>query len=265
MRARLLLPLTLLILAAAPPCAGAAAIGISDQDPAAWADPRLRALGLGHARHVVPWDAATSEPVRVEAWLTALAAAGMRPHVAFEHARGTRCPAAPCAAPSRAAYGQAVRRFIARFPQVRTYTTWNEANHVSQPVALHPEAVAGYYDELRAACPGCTVEAGDVLDAGSYDRWLQRFRAATASAPRLWGLHNDADVTYGRTSGTDAVLAAVHGQLWIEETGGIVTLRNAAGRATLETDEARAARAVARVRDRPDAPADHAHVPLPVA
>jgi hypothetical protein len=31
-----------------------------------------------------------------------------------------------------------------RFRQVRTYTTWNEANHESQPVASHPEAVAGY-------------------------------------------------------------------------------------------------------------------------
>jgi hypothetical protein len=101
--------------------------------------------------------------------------------------------------------------------------------HVSQPVAQRPEVVAG-----------------DVLDSGTYVRWLQRFRAATAATPRLWGLHNYADVTYGRTTGTDAVLAAVPGELWIEETGGIVTLRNAAGRATLETDEARAARAVAR-------------------
>jgi hypothetical protein len=42
------------------------------------------------------------------------------------------------------------------------------------------------------------------------------------------------------------MLAAVPGRLWIEETGGIVTLRNAAGRVTLTTDEARAARAVAR-------------------
>jgi hypothetical protein len=139
-----------------------------------------------------------------------------------------------------------VRRFVGRFPQVRTYTTWNEANHVSQPVADRPEAVAGYYEELRAACPRCTIVAGDVLDSGTYVRWLRRFRAATTTSPRLWGLHNYSDVTYGRTTGTDAVLAAVPGRLWIEETGGIVTLRNAAGRVTLATDEARAATAVAR-------------------
>src|SRR5215212_9157575 len=181
MRARLLLPLALAVLAACPPAAGAAVIGISDQDPAAFADARLRGLGLDHARLVVPWDAATTEPARVQAWLAAVAAAGLAPHVAFEHARGTRCPVSPCIAPSRVAYAQAVRRFVARFPQVRTYTTWNEANHVSQPVADRPEAVAGYYEELRAACATCTIVAGDVLDSGTYVRWLRRFRAATTT------------------------------------------------------------------------------------
>jgi hypothetical protein len=220
--------------------------GPAAPDPRAMRVRRLLPLGLRHARLVVPWYAATTAPGRVQAWLDAVAAAGLRPHVAFEHARGTRCPARPCAAPSRAAYAQAVRRFVGRFPQVRTYTTWNEANHVSQPVADRPEAVAGYYEELRAACPRCTIVAGDVLDSGTYVRWLRRFRAATTTSPRLWGLHNYSDVTYGRTTGTDAVLAAVPGRLWIEETGGIVTLRNAAGRVTLATDEARAATAVAR-------------------
>jgi hypothetical protein len=220
MRARLLVPLTLLAMAAFPAGARAATIGLSDQDPGAFTDARLRGLHLGYARLVVPWDAASTEPDGVQAWLSAVAAAGLQPHVAFEHARGMRCPDAPCSAPSRAAYRAAVRSFVARFPQVRTYTTWNEANHVSQPVASQPEAVAGYYDELRAACPSCTVVAGDVLDSGSYIRWIERFRAATKTQPRLWGLHNYSDVTYGRTTGTDAMLAAVPGTLWIEETAG---------------------------------------------
>ncbi|HEV8152600.1 MAG TPA: hypothetical protein VGP78_06690 [Solirubrobacteraceae bacterium] len=95
-------------------------------------------------------------------------------------------------------------------------------------------------------CPGCTVVAGDVLDSGSYVRWLQRFLAASPVAPRLWGLHNYGDTTYGRTTGTDAVLATVPGRLWLEETGGIVTIRDATGRETLPADEARAARGVDR-------------------
>jgi hypothetical protein len=244
-RARLAVVLCLLALPAAP-AAGSLVVGIGDQQPQSFADARLRALGMSHARLIVPWDAATSEPDSVQAWLSAVAAAGMTPHVAFEHLRSDHCPGRPCVLPTRAQYGAAVRAFIARFPQVRTYTAWNEANHASQPVAQHPEAAAGFYEELRAACPACTIVAGDVLDSGSYVRWLERFQAATSSDPRLWGLHNYGDVTYGRTTGTDAVLRTVRGTLWIEETGGLVTLRNSAGVVTLPTDEQRARAAIDR-------------------
>ncbi len=103
--------------------------------------------------------------------------------------------------------------------------------------------------------PACTVVAGDVLDSGGYISWLRRFQQATDSDPQLWGLHNYGDVTYATTEGTDAVLRTVEGQLWIEETGGIVVLRNSAGRITLSFDEARAAasvdRAFALLRSRP--------------
>jgi hypothetical protein len=232
-------------LSLSPASAPAATIGLADQNAGAFADARLRALKLPVARLVVPWDAATSQPQLVANWLAATAAAGMAPHVAFEHLATDRCPGSPCTAPSTAAYAAAVRAFIARFPQVRTYTTWNEANHESQPVASRPELVAGYYEQLRAACPTCTVVAGDVLDSGTYIRWLQRFQAATDSDPQLWGLHNYGDVTYGTTEGTDAVLRAVSGSLWIEETGGIVVLRDGT-RETLHYDETRAAASVDR-------------------
>ncbi|MDA0170844.1 hypothetical protein OJ998_17210 [Solirubrobacter taibaiensis] len=217
-------------------------VGIGDQQPAAFADPRMRSLGLKAARMIVPYDAATSEPDKVAAWLAATRAAGLEPHIAFQHLSSDRCPSAPCTLPSRATYRANVAAFIARFPQVRTYSTWNEANHVSQPTATRPEAVAGYYQELKAACASCTVVAGDVLDSGSYVNWLRRFQAVTSAD--LWGLHNYADVTYGTTSGTDAVLANTTGTLWVEETGGIVVRRDAAARVLLAHDEARAARAV---------------------
>jgi hypothetical protein len=167
--------------------AQAAAVGLADQQPASYADPRARALGLRYARLTVPWDAATAQPQAVAAWLAAVRAAGMAPHVAFEHLTTDRCPQRPCTTPTAAQYGAAIRRFAARFPQVRTYMTWNDANHASQPVADNPEAVAAYYDELRAACAGCTVVAGDVLDSGAYRRWLERFIRASTTTPRLCG------------------------------------------------------------------------------
>lgn len=244
---RLLLALAAAILCVAPATARAAVVvGIGDQKAASFADARLRGLGLRYARLIVPWDAATSEPGAVQTWLDAVAVAGMTPHVAFEHLRADDCPGRPCVVPTQAQYGAAVRRFVARFPQVRTYTTWNEANHASQPVASRPEAVAGYYDQLVAACPSCTVVAGDVLDSGSYANWLRRFLAASPITPKLWGLHDYGDVTYGTTTGVDTVLSIVPGSLWVEETGGIVTLRNSAGATTFATSEAGAATAIDR-------------------
>lgn len=248
MPCRLLLAATavLLALAGAAP-ARAVVVGMGDQKASVFSDARLTGLGLRYARLIVPWDAATSEPGTVDAWLAAVGAAGMTPHVAFEHLRSDACPSARrCVVPTAAQYGAAVRRFIARWPQVRTYTTWNEANHTSQPVASRPELVAAYYDQLVAACPGCTVLAGDVLDSGSYANWLRRFVAASSSTPQLWGLHDYGDVTYGRTTGVDTVLSIVPGTLWIEETGGIVALRDDAGRTTFSTTEAAAATAIDR-------------------
>lgn len=239
--------LVLALAVVAPVSRAAVIVGMGDQKASVFSDARLTGLGLRYARLIVPWDAATSEPAAVDAWLAATRAAGMEPHVAFEHLRSDACPSARrCTVPTAAQYGAAVRRFVARWPQVRTYTTWNEANHVSQPVAARPELVAAYYDELVAACPSCTVVAGDVLDSGSYANWLRRFLAASSTTPRLWGLHDYGDVTYGRTTGADTVLSIVPGTLWIEETGGIVTLRNDAGRATFSTSESAAATAIDR-------------------
>ena len=76
------LTLALALLGPAP-AAHAAVVGLADQQPESYADPRAQALGLRHARLTVPWDAATSEPQAVAAWLAAVRAAGMAPHVAF--------------------------------------------------------------------------------------------------------------------------------------------------------------------------------------
>lgn len=241
-----LLALGAALLGAAPGAAQATEFGLSDQQPGTFADARVRGLGLQHARLIVAWNAATTEVAYVQSWLDAVADAGLTPHVVFGRQRTDDCPGSPCVVPTRAQYRAAVEAFHTRWPQVTTFTTWNEANHYTQPVADRPEAVAGYWSELTAACPGCTIVAGDVLDSGAYVRWLERFKAAAPTMPRRWGLHNYGDVSYGITTGTDAVLAAVPGELWIEETGGIVTLRDERGRVTFSTSETRAAASIDR-------------------
>ena len=116
-RPALLIVALALVLAA--PAHAAPQVGIGDQDPSAFADERLRALRLPVARMIVPWDAASSQPEKVDAWLAATRAAGMAPHIAFEHLSSDRCPGSPCVLPSRAQYRAAVGAFLARWPQVR--------------------------------------------------------------------------------------------------------------------------------------------------
>lgn len=220
------------------------AVGLADQKAAVWSDARISGLHLGYARLIVPWDAATSQPAAVQAWLDATAAQGMTPHVAFEHLRTDHCPSSPCTLPSVAQYRAAVDAFIAKFPQVRTYTVWNEVNHQSQPVRNRPDLVAQYYQQLTAACPGCTVVAGDVLDSGNFTGWLRSFLTNFSAPPQLWGIHNYGDVGRGTSTNTEAVLATVPGTLWMEETGGIVQLRGASsgggGRTAAEAQAAAA-------------------------
>ena len=67
-----------LFLALAAPARAALKVGIGDQQPAAYADARLRALKVPTARMIVPWDAATQarRPLAVAAATAAIAIAG---------------------------------------------------------------------------------------------------------------------------------------------------------------------------------------------
>ena len=43
-------------------------------------------------------------------------------------------------------------KFRERYPWVRDYLTWNEANHCSQPTCRNPKRAAQYYLALRKHC-----------------------------------------------------------------------------------------------------------------
>ena len=102
------------------PANAATQLGLSEQQPEPWGDARLRSLGLRYARLIVPWDAATSEPARVQAWLDAVAAAGMAPHIAFEHLRSDDCAGdGPCVVPSRTQCPAPRRQRHRRVPEPR--------------------------------------------------------------------------------------------------------------------------------------------------
>jgi hypothetical protein len=214
---------TLAALASAAP-AGALVIGIGDQKPDMFGDPRFAGLGISHARIAVSWDAMENpwERDALDGWMEAARAAGVQPLVGFSHARGDRRRVLPT--PER--YKYEFRQFRARYPWVTTFATWNEANHCGEPTCHRPALVAAYYRALTRECPTCTVLAAEVLDMPNMASWVDQYQHALGFRPRLWGLHNYIDANRLRTTGTRALLQHTRGQIWFTETGGIVSRRN---------------------------------------
>jgi hypothetical protein len=219
-------------------------VGISDEDPQTFSDPRFKALGIRYARVITPWNALETEPQRLDAWLQAARAAGVDPLVAFNHARSDACPARPCTLPSVAAYGAQMRAFHLKYPWVRTISPWNEANHSSQPTGRNPKRAAQYYNVVRSICHGCTIVAADALDSPNLAHWLTTFRKFARGKPRVWGLHNYTDTNRFRSTGTKTMLRLVKGQVWLTETGGIVSFTTTSGKVALRPNLTRARRAI---------------------
>jgi hypothetical protein len=215
------------------------AVGIADQSLAMLADPRFRALNVRRTRLVVPYDVMRDrgQLARFAPVLDATHAAGVDVLVAFNHSARH-----PRHLPSAGAYGAAVAAFRARFPWVRTLGPWNEANHSSQPTARRPDRAARYFDIVRKLCAGCQIVAADVVDAGGYVSWIQRFKRAAKGRPRIWGLHNYHDVNHFEDRTTRRMRGIVRGQLWLTETGGMVAFAH-----HQPYNEQRAARATAHV------------------
>ena len=119
-------------------------VGISDQDPQTFSDARFTGLGMRYARLITPWNSIFTEPDRLDTWLQAARGAGIEPLIAFNYSRGDQCPARPCTLPSVGQYTSAFKAFYAKYPWVRSYQPWNEANHQSQPTGRNPKRAAQF-------------------------------------------------------------------------------------------------------------------------
>ena len=200
-------------------------IGFGEQRPGVFHNPHWQKLDLPDTRLLVGWDALRYRWQRreIDHWMKAAEAAGARPLVAFSR---SRAPWRRRMVPTPAEYERWFLKFRERYPSVRNYLAWNEANHCSQPICNRPEMAAKYFDVMKGACPECKVVAADVLDTDDMVPWLRRFRAAAKHRPTIWGLHNYLDANRFRTSGTRQMLAAVKGEIWFTETGGLVKRKN---------------------------------------
>ena len=158
-----------------------------------------------------------------------------------------------------------MRKLRARYPWVRTWAAWNEANHKKQPLFRKPKRAAQFYNVMREECRGCTIVAADVLDSSNMLPWLATFKRY-ARHPRIWGLHSYTDTNHFkplRATSTRALLRAVRGQVWLTETGGIVRFADRYhGGKRAERRAAPSGRpGVPRRRDQP---AREARLPLPL-
>jgi hypothetical protein len=229
------------------PAAARLEVGIGEQQPRMFSDPRFERLGLEHARVVAPYDVACRPSIQshyLDVWLAGAGRTGARPLVAFSFSlrKGHRWKL-----PSYRRYLRCFRAFRARYPHVRDFNPWNEPNHSAQPTFRHPKKAAGFYNAMRRVCRTCNVAAGDLLDWANLTRWFPRYRPHLRGRPRLWSIHNYIDVNAGvawERSGTRALLRLTRGRIWITETAGVVRSRR-----YRTYDERRAAEATRRMFD----------------
>ncbi len=203
-------------------------VGMGDQNKKMFANKSFKALELKRLRYIVSWDAGVDARQfgEVGGYLLAARPARKEVLVAFGARRGCftgRYAAAKrCRAPSLRAYRSAFRAFRKRYPWVKTFSPWNEANQVSQPTYRRPGLAAAYYDQVRRNCRGCKIVALDVLDSRNMLAYIGGFMRGTKGKPQIWGIHNYADVNRLRSSATRAILRRVPGEVWMTETGGLV-------------------------------------------
>ena len=210
-----------------PPAAilpGGVRIGIADQKPDMFADPRFAALGVKHARLAIGWDAMTSvwQVQQLDAWLAGAKALGVEPLISFGHSRTQRR-----LVPTPDRLRSEMRKLRKRYPWVTTFATWNEANHCGEPVCHRPALVAKYYRALRRECPSCTIVAPEILDMPNAVTYVRDFRRALGFTPKTWGVHNYVEANRFRMTRLRALIRAMpKADIWLTETGGLVRRDN---------------------------------------
>jgi len=223
-------------------------VGIGDQKVAMFTDDRFTDMGIGHTRLLVPWDALMSSWQRpaIAEWMAAAREADVEPLITFGH---SRLEAERRVLPTPSQFRYQFRQFRKKYPWVRNYATWNEANHCGEPTCNRPDIVAAYYRAIKAECASCRVLAAEMLDMPNMVRWVKAFRKAARVEPRFWGLHNYIDANRFRKTSTMSFIKATKGEIWLTETGGIVKRRTKV-RVALPESAGHAARAMRWLFDR---------------
>ena len=230
---------------AAPPARAASTpphpiIGIGDDKPDLFTDPKFLALRIRNVRYDMSWDALSVSWQRAEVtrWMDLAKRDGLTVLVTIDHSRRVlyrRVPghSKPVAfsqsrvLPSTKQYLAAFKAFRARFPWVKEFATWDETNYYGEATYNKEALVASYYRGMRSACSSCRILAAEFLDVPAKEAvpmttWARAFDKALGYQPGYWGFNNYEDANHLVDTSTRALLRAVTGKIWLAETGGIV-------------------------------------------
>src|ERR1700756_5208067 len=105
-------------------------VGIGDEQTEMFSNPLWQQLHTKIARYIAPYDAVAHRDSieRATAWIHGAEEAHLQILVAFYHSEHT-----PTILPSVALYRHDVQKFLKRFPGVRQYQAWDEANRGNIP------------------------------------------------------------------------------------------------------------------------------------
>jgi hypothetical protein len=121
-------------------------------------------------------------------------------------------------------------RIRARYPDVRDWIVWNEANHPLAMTGDRPRRAAKFFDAIARNCRACRVVAADVLDVPGMATWVRRFKRHAHHRPKIWGVHNYGDANQFTSHSTRELLRVTRrGKVWFTETGGLVLRREFEG------------------------------------
>jgi hypothetical protein len=124
--------------------------------------------------------------------------------------------------PSRRQYRKQIRAARKRYPFVKTFQAWNEANHGFQPTHRRPRATGRLYDVLVKTCRHCVVTAPSVMLTGPETiRWVKQFNRGAKRRVRIWAVHNHIDANRNSKRRTRMFLRHTRGRVWFTEVGAI--------------------------------------------
>ena len=199
-------------------------IGLADNRPETILDPRFQQSGIKRVRVLVPYDDVARRGVRIrylDAWFETAKGQGIEPLVSFYRSYRSKH-----LLPSVREYRRNFRLFRKRYPWVRYFSTWDEANFSdAQPTGKDPVRTARFYRVARDECSRdrCTVITADFRPDGTPEsaEWLRQFKRHMGPGPHIWGLVGHPDVTRLSTEHTDEYLRSTRGPVWITEVGAV--------------------------------------------